>query len=529
TGDDKARKTAVTQAWDTIRYLTLTYGEAALERLLRAQADGQSIEAALQTAINQSVAEFDAAWTESLRRNHTPQEWIDIANGFDTTQAEQHIAVLAAPELAGRQAGSSGAEAAAAYIADQFAAYGLEPVPIEMTLIFSAESATETVSVSELSYFQPFTIEFASLTAVPRLEFGTEANASAEAFDYRLHFMTLLDEIPGGGFVEGKLLFVRDGAYTGMDLSGKIVVRDPEASVFDEMTAAMEHGAAGLILIGESNYEKDFQMKRPLPAAFSDEPTIPTLLLTQIGLERLLEITGMTRADLVNLPIALPLDLQVLIDIPLSQPEIVTTTNVLGYLPGNDPDLRNETIIVSAHYDHVGDDPGGRPYSGANDNASGVALLLEMARLWQETGYRPGRSVLFAAWGAQEPGEIGSSYYISHPVFSLTNTASVIVLDSVGGGDGHRLMAQGNWDREGLMLFGAEQADGVLDGRLRTSVSADQSDDIPFRAADLPTLFLTWTDASEENWSDDLADEIDPANLAISGRMTTLAIMMAAR
>jgi hypothetical protein len=105
----------------------------------------------------------------------------------------------------------------------------------------------------------------------------------------------------------------------------------------------------------------------------------------------------------------------------------------------------------------------------------------------------------------------------------------VVVLDAVGGGDGHRLMAQGVWEREALLLFGMEQADGVLDGRLRVNIPADQSDDIPFRAAGLPTMLLTWTDASEENWSDNLADEVDLNNLAVSGRMTTLALMTIAQ
>ncbi len=518
-GSDNQRAIAATQAWDTIRYLALTYGDAALERLLRAQAGGQPIEAALQTSLNQSVAEFDAAWAESLRQNHAPPEWIEIANAFDAESAMQRIAALTAPEMAGRQAGSPGAAMAAAIIADQFAAYGLEPVPIGLT---------GTITNPELSYFQPFTIEYAALTAVPRLSFG-DTEDRGEEFEYRRDFMVLLDEIPGGGLAEGQLVFVRDGAYMGMDLSGKIVIRIPEAGAFDEMTAAMEHGAAGLILVGESDYEKDFQRKRPLPAAFPDEPTIPTLLLTQIGLERLLGMTGMTRADLNALPAALPLDLRVRVDVPLSQPEVVETANVLGYLPGSDPALRDETIIISAHYDHVGDDPGGRSYSGANDNASGVALMLEMARLWQETGYRPSRSVLFAAWGAQEPGEIGSSYYISHPVVSLTNTVGVVVLDGVGGGSGHRLMAQGDWQRDGLLLFGVEQADEMLDGRLRTNLPADQSDDTPFRAAGLPTMLLTWTEASEENWPDSLADEVDVDILGVNGRMAALAVMTIAR
>ena len=521
-GSENAPILAVTQAWDTIRYLVQTEGEAVLLALLQAQAQGQAVAVALPGVVGQSLAEFDAAWAESLGRDHAQPEWVAIADNFDVAIARQHLDFLSAPELAGRQAGSPGADAAAAYIAGQFAAYGLEPVPIGMTVITTTDSVTATV-VPELSYFQPFTIEYAALTAVPRLNVGDDA------FDYRRDFLTMLNEIPGGGLAEGELVFVQDGAYTGMDLSGKIVIRLSPVGAPVEMAVARAHGATGLVLVGDSDYEKDFQMKRPLPIHFDQADTIPTLLLTQIGLDRLLALAGLTRADLNTLPLALPLGLEAQMDVPLSQPEIVETANVLGLLPGSDPDWRDEVIILGAHYDHVGNDPGGLAYSGANDNASGVAALLALARLWQESGYRPARSILFAAWGAQEPGEIGSAYYVAHPALPLTDTVGVIILDAVGGGDGHRLMAQGNWEREGLLLFAGEQADLALDGRLRTNIPAGQSDDIPFRAAGIPTMLLTWTGASEDNWPDDLADEIDPDDLAVSGKMATLAVMTLAR
>ena len=523
-GNEGAQKLALTQAWDSIRYLAQTHGEEALLALLRAQQRGQSLDAALQSAIGQSLAEFDAAWAESLAQAHAQPEWLEIANGFDAEAAHEHLLALTAPEMAGRQAGSAGAEIAAEYIADQFAAYGLRPV-VDLTPVLTTTDLLPSTAVMppEPSYFQTFTIEYAALTATPQLAID------GQDFGYRRDFLTLLNEAPGGGAAAGELVWVEDGSYSGMDLSGKIVIREPEADVYEEMIVAMEHGAAGLILVGESDYEKDFQRKRPLPTAFPDGPMIPTLLLTQIGLERLLEMTGMSRANLNTLPPALPLGLPVTLDVPLSQPEVVETANVIGLLPGSDPALRDELIILSAHYDHVGDDPGGLAYSGANDNASGVAVLLEMARLWQETGYRPARSILFAAWGAQEPGQIGSSTYISDPVVPITNTMSVVVLDAVGGGDGHRLMAQGLWEQEGLLLFGMEQADGVLDGRLRVNIPANQSDDIPFRAAGLPTMLLTWTDASEENWPDDLADEVKLDALGTTGRMAMLAIMSIAR
>lgn len=523
-GDESAQKLAVTQAWDAVRYLAQTYGDEALLALLRAQGRGQSLDAALQSAIGQSLADFDAAWVESLSRAHARPEWLAVANAFDTELAQKHVAVLAAPELAGRQAGSPGAEMAAAYIADQFAAYGLEPVVDLIPVISATDMLTVTaVTPPELSYFQPFTIEYAALTAVPQLSIGDEI------FEYRHDFLTLLDELPGGGVAQGELVFVKDGAYPGLDVSSKIVIRVPNGRMADEMAAAQAHGAVGLILIGDLDYEKDFLVKRPLPASFPDQPTIPTLILTQIGLEHLLETIGMTRADLNNLPLALPLGQPVTMDIPLSRPEVVETANVLGLLPGSDPDLRDEIVIISAHYDHVGDDPGGLAYSGANDNASGVAVMLAMAKLWQETGYRPARSILFVAWGAQEPGQIGSAAFAHSPLFVPEQTAGIVVLDAVGGGAGFRLMAQGNWERDGLLLFGMEQADGVLDGRLRTNIPADQSDDVTFRASGVPTILLTWTDASEDNWPDTIADEINPDSLSATGRMTTLAVMAIAR
>jgi hypothetical protein len=394
----------------------------------------------------------------------------------------------------------------------------LTPIITETDLL-----TVTVITPPELSYFQTFTIEYAALTAVPQLSIGDET------FEYRYDFLTLLDELPGGGVAQGELVFVQDGAYLGLDVSGKIVIRETATAVHEEMAVAMTHGAAGLILVGVSDYEKGFMAKRPLPANFPDEPMIPTLLLTQIGLEHLLELTGMTRADLNNLPLALPLGLPVTMDIPLSRPEVVETTNILGLLPGSDPDLRDEVIIISAHYDHVGDDPGGLAYSGANDNASGVAVMLAMAKLWQETGYQPARSILFAAWGAQEPGQIGSTAFISSTLFVPAQTAGVVVLDAVGGGAGFRLLAQGNWEQDGLLMFGMEQAGEVLDGRVRTGIPADQSDDVTFRATGVPTILLTWTDASEGNWPDAIADEINPNFLAATGRMTTLAVMSVAR
>ena len=185
-------------------------------------------------------------------------------------------------------------------------------------------------------------------------------------------------------------------------------------------------------------------------------------------------------------------------------------------------------------------------------------MLLEIARLWQETGYRPQRSVLFAAWGAQELGEKGSSYYVEHPLFPLERTVSVVQMDVVGGGGGHYMEAQGVREREGLSMFAMQVAEDLVDGRLKLAVprelgsSADlvpgtelfaspfeglayqllkseYSDQVSFHRVGVPALLVTWRGANEDNWPDEIADEVEPYRLGVTGRMVTLTMMSIAR
>jgi Zn-dependent M28 family amino/carboxypeptidase len=277
------------------------------------------------------------------------------------------------------------------------------------------------------------------------------------------------------------------------------------------------------------------------------------LELTRPGYDRLLQTVGLSDNDLLGAPPALPLDVQARMSVRLTEPEQREAVNVIGLLPGADPQLAGEAIILSAHYDHVGDDPdawrcppgvsawderrevlctrveGGR-YPGANDNASGVAVLLETARLWQEKGYRPGRSVIFAAWGAQEPGQRGLTYYLDHPAFPLSDTCAVLHLDAVGGGEGYYLGAQGSREQEGMLRASLQAAEVELDGRL-TLMSPPKRDDpgVALRQAGLSTLWLTWREASEQNWPTEYADVVEPYRLGVAGKMVTLGLTILAR
>jgi len=112
--------------------------------------------------------------------------------------------------------------------------------------------------------------------------------------------------------------------------------------------------------------------------------------------------------------------------------------NVIGILPGSDPTLRNETIVVGAHYDHLGlggfgaldPDSTGRVHNGADDNASGSAALLTIAARLRAAA--PGRTVVFIAFSGEELGLLGSDYYVKHPLYPLASTEAMINLDMVG-------------------------------------------------------------------------------------------------
>ncbi|RPH33975.1 MAG: M28 family peptidase [Bacteroidales bacterium] len=113
----------------------------------------------------------------------------------------------------------------------------------------------------------------------------------------------------------------------------------------------------------------------------------------------------------------------------------IPEVNIIGYIPGNDPILRNEYIIISAHFDHIGI---GKPvngdsiYNGANDNASGVSAVLGIAKTLQMMKAKPSRSIVFISFSGEEIGMLGSKYFCKHPNFPITSTYLNINFELLG-------------------------------------------------------------------------------------------------
>jgi len=195
----------------------------------------------------------------------------------------------------------------------------------------------------------------------------------------------------------------------------------------------------------------------------------------------------------------------------------IEARNVLGMLPGTDPQLKNEIVVIGAHYDHVGRDPDGTIYNGANDNASGVAVVLEVARLWHAQGFHPARSVLFAAWDDEEQGLLGSRYYVRHPVYSLDDTAVMLNLDMVGVGEDLYITGRG---AVATQLQASARACRIT-AMLAPEAEAGGSDDTSFLDAGVPAGAILWTTDSilelAYHQPEDDTGNILPGNLKTAG------------
>ena len=265
-------------------------------------------------------------------------------------------------------------------------------------------------------------------------------------------------------------------------------------------------------------------LRGPLPrSAFADPytATIPMFLVNESIARDLLTGAGYTLDDLKRQPVIAPLSTTVHIAMGVASRE-VQARNVLGLLPGSDPAHKDEFVIIGAHYDHLGRDPDGTIYNGAYVNASGVAEMLEIARLWQAQGFRPARSVLFAAWDDETQGWWGSKYYVQNPVYPLDHTVAKLNLKMVGRG------------QEMYIVGGGAVADQLAASAQVYSATAkfmpvlDWSDSLPFHEAGIPTAMLMCSEVPSQTMvyhrPEDDVENIQLGNLRTTGVLAAHAL-----
>jgi hypothetical protein len=341
----------------------------------------------------------------------------EITKVITRAEAEAHLAFLASDEMRGRDTGSPELDIAANYIATQFKILGLKQAP------------------GLTNYFQPVALE----TIFPAS--GGELILGGDVFKYKEHFIVM-----GGGNTSwnGEIVYAGYGSPEELaeaNVKGKLVVtlagdKNSNGNVMgifmgagDKAKNAKASGAAGLVEIFSSPQVPwaalvGYLASNPSTRVKKGEDPIPHVWLKGGDTELLVKVKENAFKG------SLSVNGIVQKDIPAK--------NVIGIIEGTDPVLKNEYLVVSAHYDHVGVQKKAQAgkdsiFNGARDNAIGVVGLLSTAKYLAQ--FPPKRSVLFMALTAEEKGLLGSKYYTENPVVPLNQTVFNFNCDGAGYND----------------------------------------------------------------------------------------------
>lgn len=364
----------------------------------------------------------------------------------------EYVIEISDDKYEGRGPGSRGDAAARKYLADRMADMGLQP------------------GAADGSWEQPFDLVGVTADQPPSWTFNNDAGEMT--LKQRDDFI-LASGVQGerAEVNDAELVFVGYGIqapeydwddFKDADLEGKVLVimnNDPDwdPDLFGGETrlwygrwdykylSAARQGAAGAIIIHTApSAGYPFQVVQTswtgeqfeLPAG--DEPRNQVnAWVTEDSARRLVEMAGMdldelrTAADNRDFtPVPLGITTSIAFDVSINR---VSTANVLGLLPGSDPELSDEVVIYTAHHDHLGigtpNEEGDTIYNGAMDNASGVSQLMAIAKALLSMDEAPRRSILFALVGAEEQGLLGSKFYAAYPTFDAGKIAANINYD----------------------------------------------------------------------------------------------------
>src|SRR5262245_11453047 len=453
----------------------------------------------------------------------------------DATRLVDDVKRLASDRWKGRRAGSREADEAATWIAERFKSIGLKPA-------FGT------------SYLQSFGfIDGVTLGNRSRLVIGGKPFHPGE--DFRPVSFSAAGSVDAMAVFAGYGLVAKDlgvDDYGGKDVRGKVVLvlrhspagDDPQSKygpfVALRHKAANAHnaGAAALLVVtGPTTAQAKDELVPMRSDASLVDAGIPVMSVKRRVAEALLEGSGTTlEAAQRSADAGHGAYLELLARVALGadvKPKRSATHNVAATLPGSDPDAG--IVVVGAHYDHLGlglsgsleAQPEGKIHHGADDNASGVAAMLEVARALARE--QPARTLIFAAFGAEELGALGSSYFVKSPPVPFEQIAAMVNLDMVGrlredALDVHGVGTSPVWRRL------VEEANRGPALKLHWHEGGlGPSDHSSFYLASKPVLFLFTGVHSDYHRASDTADKLNAAGLArVTDLVTSIVAGLAA-
>ena len=391
--------------------------------------------------------------TVNMASAHLPSVAISALQKIDPEHIRAHVRFLSLDLLEGRGTGQRGGDLAAEYIATQFWLDGLKA---------AGDNGT---------FFQK--VPMVGITPAPETTFELVPNKGETLRLKPLDDYVAYDQTQRvSDDIDADIVYIGYGIeapeyqwddYKGVDVRGKVLlmlVNEPPSSdpkFFKGMALtyygrwtykyeeAARKGAVGAILIHNSemaSYPWDVvRNSNSGEKSFlkSDAPQLKAAAWIQLDVARkLAQVSGLEidkmMADAQSRsfhPVALPVRLKAHM---ASKIRPFSSNNVVAMLPGSDPSLKNEAIMYTAHYDHLGirpEMPGDNIYNGARDNATGCGILLELARVFAQAQSRPRRSVIFASVTAEEQGLLGSEYLGQHPPLAIGKVSLDLNFDDV--------------------------------------------------------------------------------------------------
>lgn len=346
-----------------------------------------------------------------------------VIPAISAAELKGDLSFLASDTLQGRYTPSPGLQVAAEFIAAQFREIGLQPV-------------------GDDEYFQTAHMVERSL---PNLASGLSVHSGGESYSVPADSVRLVHAEAASHVENAAVIHIAradPALLAGLDLKGKaILVPQPDFRSMPREEAMKAYSAmrqfqdrirkSGAVLELLIVRRFNSAASQLVPAGAADADPVPRIAITESAGEKLTKASS-------------PCTISV--DVPSPHDEPVTVKNVVGILPGSDPALKNTYVLLTAHYDHIGttetagrmanpesrQDANDRIYNGANDDGSGTVSVIEMARALAGMRVHPKRTMVFMTFFGEERGELGSEYYVKHPLFPLSKTLADFNLEQVG-------------------------------------------------------------------------------------------------
>jgi ABC-type dipeptide/oligopeptide/nickel transport system permease component/ABC-type lipoprotein export system ATPase subunit len=457
------------------------------------------------------------------------------ASRFSAARAMADVRYLSSPELAGRGINTPEFIAAGDYVAEQFAVLGLQP----------AGAMVE----GKLTYFTQSNLGYRSLESQPSLELLDRSGQVLLPLTYRRDYAEMPDATSTLRDYKGEVICVglHPDSRAGWPESMEVSASEVKDSVMLFASGGLPYAASNLELRGAVlvvAYDDEYITRRQLPASsqltgpWYSSASPPIFYISSEVADAILRHAGYSMDEVrqrqerlhIGEGFALRTGVEAAVDVAVSARKVTGSRNVQAFIPGSDDALDNELVMVLAHYDGLGRDLDGTLYPGANGNASGVAVMLEVARVLKEANYQPKRTIMYVAWAGGESYQPPDFWGIlrERPGFLESyRIAAAIDLRMVGEGLGDTLLLdRGSSNR---------LTEALQQAARRSKVSASTLGQGPYGVygslyqapeRKIPYVFLTW-DGSGDNVHrpEDTIESIQPDKLSDVGRVVALAVM----